>query len=79
MKEAQAYAEHGLALVPIPTGKKGPVATGWNSPSHVVTDPAIAAALTGNIGIAHAYCRPRTTAIDVDDRERATRFLADNP
>lgn len=76
MKEAQAYAEHGLALVPIPPGKKGPVATGWNEPSHVVTDPAIAATLTGNIGIAHAYCTPRTAAIDVDDLARAIPMLA---
>ena len=76
MKEAQAYAEHGLALVPIPTGKKGPVAAGWNSPSHVVTDPTIAATLTGNIGIAHVYCTPRTAAIDVDDLARAIPLLA---
>ena len=76
MKEAQAYAEHGLALVPIQTGKKGPVATGWNEPSHVVTDPVVAARLTGNIGIAHAYCTPRTAAIDVDDLARAIPLLA---
>jgi hypothetical protein len=77
MKEAQAYAEHGVALVPIPLGTKGPVAPGWNEPGRVITDPAIAATLTGNIGIAHAYCNPRTAAIDVDDLEKATRYLAD--
>lgn len=76
MKEAQAYAEHGMALVPIPFGKKGPVLAGWNEVKQTIKDPHIAAALTGNIGIAHAYCTPRTAAIDVDDLARATSLLA---
>lgn len=76
MKEAQDYAAHGVALVPIPTGKKGPVVLGWNEPSQVITDPAIAAALTGNIGIAHAYSTPRCAALDVDDLALAIPMLA---
>ncbi|MCM2340861.1 bifunctional DNA primase/polymerase, partial [Rhodoferax sp.] len=76
MKEAQAYAAHGVALVPIPLGKKGPVVPGWNEPSQAITDPAIAAALTGNIGIAHAYSTPRCAALDVDDLAFAIPMLA---
>lgn len=76
MKEAQAYAAHGVALVPIPLGKKGPVVPGWNEPNQVITDPAIAAALTGNIGIAHAYSTPRCASLDVDDLALAIPMLA---
>lgn len=76
MIEAADYVQHGIALVPIPTGKKGPVAAGWNAPDHVITDPAIAATLTGNLGIAHAYSTPRTAAIDVDDLTNAVPLLA---
>ena len=32
--------------------------------------------MTGNIGVAHAYCTPLTAAIDVDDLARAEPLLA---
>ena len=73
---AEQYVEHGLHLVPIPLGLKGPRATDWNLPDKVVTDPKVAALLTGNIGIAHALCRPfPTVALDIDDLDKGTVWL----
>ena len=76
MNLPQAYISAGLALVPIPRGTKGPVTAGWNEPGQAVTDPMVAGGMTGNVGIAHAYCTPRTAAIDVDDLAGATAWLA---
>ena len=71
------YLANGMALVRIPTGQKGPVSTGWNTPENVITDEKEAARLTGNIGLAHAYCLPvPTMALDLDDMARAERWLA---
>ena len=76
MKEAVAYAQNGWALVPIPKGKKGPITPGWNRLENVITDPEVAAAHTGNIGIAHAYCTPNpTVALDIDDMALAHAWL----
>lgn len=78
MNLASKYVAHGMALVPIPIGQKGPVSTGWNKPENVITDPEQAAALAGNIGIAHAYCLPvPTMALDIDDLVLAKRWLAE--
>lgn len=76
MKAAQEYAAHGMALVPLPRGQKGPVAIGWNEPGGVITDATAAAAMTGNIGLAHAYSTPRTATIDIDDLKKAVPLLA---
>ena len=77
MKLASEYVAHGMALVPIPAGQKRPTAKGWNKPENVITGSDQAAALAGNIGIAHAYCLPvPTMALDLDDMARAEQWLA---
>jgi hypothetical protein len=70
---------HGIALVPIPFGQKGPTKKGWNEKRNVVTDAADEAQLNGmNIGIAHAFCTPNPTcAIDLDDYKASKVWLAD--
>lgn len=67
------YARHGWALVPIPAGRKGPTTARWNTRDMVITDPAIAEHLDGNVGLAHAYSG--TCCIDVDDLTRAVAWL----
>ena len=62
--------------MPIPRGTKGPVTAGWNEPGQAVTSVDAASRLDGNVGLAHAYCTPRTAAIDVDDLAGATAWLA---
>lgn len=76
MNIASDYAAHGLALVPIPAGKKGPNSPGWNKPENAITDPDQAEVLGGNIGLAHAYSTPLTMALDIDDMVRAAPWLA---
>ena len=71
------YVEHGLALVPIPVGEKGPKTKGWNDHENVITDPQKALLLLGNVGLAHLYCEPFATAtLDIDDYLLAEKFLA---
>ena len=77
MNLASDYIAHGMALVPIPKGKKGPNAKGWNLPENVITDPELASGLVGNIGLAHAYSNPPTMALDIDDVARALQWLAE--
>jgi putative DNA primase/helicase len=72
------YVTHGLALVKIPPGNKGPATKGWNEVANAITNPERAGELNGNIGIAHAYCLPTPTmALDLDDMERASAWLAE--
>lgn len=72
------YARAGLALVPIPLGQKGPFREGWNLRANTITDPERAARLTGNVGLAHAYCTPTPTmALDIDDLAQAQVWLAE--
>jgi hypothetical protein len=68
----------GLALVPIPLGKKAPIAKGWNLKSNSITRTLNANVLNGmNIGLAHAYCAPvPTCAIDIDHYPSAKDWLA---
>lgn len=78
MNLMENYVEHGYALVPIPKGEKGPKVKGWNDRKNVVTDPKRAAAISGNVGIAHLYCEPSATAaLDIDDFNLAKKYLAD--
>lgn len=71
------YVAHGLALVAIPAGKKGPASFGWNTQENAITDPNIANSLTGNVGLAHAYCSPTPTmALDIDDMVLTEPWLA---
>ena len=71
------YIGWGWALVPIPAGEKGPKTKGWPLPENAVTQPEDATALTGNVGLAHAYCTPTPTmALDIDDMAKATEWLS---
>lgn len=76
MTDAVEYARASLALVPIPTGQKGPAGVGWNKRENVITDPEKASKLVGNVGIAHAYCTPPTMALDIDDLPKARDWMA---
>lgn len=73
---ASEYAVQRMALIAIPKDQKGPTAKGWNKPENVITDPAIAAGITGNVGLAHAYSSPLTMALDIDDLLKAREWLA---
>ena len=66
-----------MALVAIRLGQKGPVSAAWNKLENVITDPAAAASLRENVGLAHAY-NPSgpTMAVDIDDMARAEPWLA---
>ena len=66
----------GLSYVPIPFGQKGPITPGWNQPESCINDATEAHRLSGNVGIAHAYCKTPTCAVDIDDGKEALRFLA---
>jgi hypothetical protein len=72
---AHEYVRHGWALVPIPIGEKGPVHKGWNRHEKCVTTSEGAAAIRGNVGLAHAFSG--TAAIDIDDLAKATTWLAE--
>lgn len=75
MSIASDYVSHGMALVPLRTGKS-PRSPGWNKLENVITDPERASELLGNIGLAHAYSTSPTMALDVDDLLRAEVWLA---
>lgn len=78
MNMAAEYIQNGLPLIPVLLGRKGPANCGWNEKVNAITDPERAGELTGNIGIAHAYCLPTPTmALDLDDMERASAWLAE--
>lgn len=68
------YCRAGFALVPIPAGLKGPTTARWNTREACIVEPALAEWLDGNIGLAHAYSG--TCAIDIDDLEACTEWLA---
>ena len=77
MIDPAEYIARGIALIKIPKGRKGPTTKGWNEKASAITDPEKAGELTGNIGIAHAYCLPTPTmALDIDDMERASAWLS---
>lgn len=73
----QEYVKHGYAIVPIPKGLKGPKNKGWNEPQNAITDPLEAANLTGNVGLAHLYCKHPTAVLDIDDYNLAKPWLAE--
>ncbi len=77
MNLQESYVQHGFALVAIPAGSKGPTSKGWNEPQNSITDPQEAAALTGNVGLAHLYCKQPTAVLDVDDYGLAKPWLAE--
>lgn len=68
------YCRAGWALVPIPRGRKGPIAPGWQASREAcVTVPEVAAQLDDGIGLCHAYSG--TCALDIDDVELARKWL----
>lgn len=67
------YVRHRFAVCAIPHGRKGPTAKGWNLLENAITNPNMAATLTGNVGLLHAWSA--TMALDVDDRCPATEWL----
>ena len=69
--------KNGWALVPIPRGQKGPQTVGWNKRENCITTLDQARGLTGNFGIAHAYCDPPTAALDVDRLDDARTYFRD--
>ena len=71
-----SYTENGFALVPIPAGEKSPRHSGWNERSNVITTAEGTSGITGNVGLAHAYCTPTSTvAIDIDSTSLARPWL----
>lgn len=72
------YVRAGWTLVPIARGAKGPkglAALEWNIRERCVTTEERAATLAGgNVGLAHSYSG--TCAVDFDDLEHATEWLA---
>jgi len=68
----------GMALVPIPIGKKGPSHADWNMYRSCITQADQSYKLEGkNVGLAHAYCTPTPTcAIDIDNLKQAKAWLA---
>ena len=75
-KAALDYTRAGFALVPIPTGTKGPRTPNWQTRQAAITSPDQASKLTAGIGLAHRWCG--TCALDVDDAERADTWLRAN-
>ena len=52
--------ECGVALVPIPERQKSPRVKDWNPKQNCIVDVTMVSFLgTGNIGLAHAYCKPK--------------------
>ena len=73
--QAVEYVRHGFALVAIPKGRKGPIASGWNDGANAVRTVEQAGLLTGNFGLLHFYSNPKTVAFDIDDLEGTREFL----
>lgn len=70
---AAEYVRHGFALCAIPHGLKRPMETGWNLFENAITGASVAAMLTGNVGLLHAWSG--TMALDVDDWGAASEWL----
>jgi putative DNA primase/helicase len=68
-------SKNGWVLVSIPRGLKSPRTVGWNRRENCITTPEQAQGLTGNLGIAHAYCDPPTAALDIDRLDDARTYF----
>jgi hypothetical protein len=68
----ESYINVGFSLVPIVSGK-GPVGLGWNARERCVTDISKLNDTIG-VGLAHAYSG--TMALDIDEWDKASEFLA---
>ena len=72
-----SYVEHGMALVSIPAGRKGPITKGWNDIDKVIVDASKLSLITENLGLAHAYCKPYPTgALDIDGCTKALDWFS---
>ncbi|WP_396189461.1 AAA family ATPase [Flavobacterium sp.] len=70
------YLSAGFALVPLPQGAKGPVTKGWNQLTNCITDASGLTRIQYGVGLAHAYSKPVTCTLDVDDYVLASNWLA---
>ncbi len=68
-----SYIRHGWYLVPIAPQSKGPKSANWNKKENCLTSHTQLPAGYG-VGLAHAYSG--TCAIDIDDWDTATAYLA---
>lgn len=67
----------GLALVPIPQGKKGTTKKGWNDPKNLITTPSKPPKFgASSLGLAHAQCSPHTCAVHIDEFVLARAWFA---
>lgn len=74
-----SYVTFGLSLVPIPPGAKCPKHKGWNRKDASITTAEAVNSISGNVGLAHAYCTPTpTAALDVDDIAGATDWFSEH-
>lgn len=75
MSSAGEYVAAGLAIVPIPRGRKGPVAREWQTQTGAIRTVEAAARLNGcNLGLAHRWSG--TCAVDIDDLDAARMWFA---
>ena len=70
-----AYIRHGLSLVPIPAGTKGPRSPGWNHKENALKSQADLPPGFG-IGLAHAYSG--TMALDIDVWSKSVELLKEH-
>jgi len=70
-----AYIRHGWALVPIPTGTKGPRQSGWNKKENCLVSSASIPDGYG-VGLAHAYSG--TMSLDIDEWDTAEALLSEH-
>lgn len=69
------YIKSGFALIPIPSGTKGPKLKGWNNPDNAIHELTGISLITGNVGLCHAYSSPVTCALDIDDLAKSAIYL----
>lgn len=70
---ARQYVANGWALVPIPSGAKGPNTAGWNRPENCIRTAAECSRIKDNVGLAHKYSR--TCVLDFDDLVKSAAWL----
>lgn len=70
--------DRGFSYVPIPAGMKGPNTPGWNQRASCVTGANEAHKLSGNVGLAHAYCKTPTCAVDIDNGKETLKYLSNS-
>ena len=69
-----SYIRHGWKLCAVPAGTKGPTRSGWNDIGNALK-VGDSKSNDGGIGLLHAYSG--TMALDIDDLDEATLWLAE--